>query len=118
MDAVADGAAARWFSAEFIEREPRTVARLVARLRELEPERYAACCDALAATDLRGDVGSIALPLLIIAGERDPVTTIADAEWLAGAIAGARMTVVPASHISNVEAEQAFTAALREFLSA
>jgi 3-oxoadipate enol-lactonase len=116
MDAVADGAAARWFTPDFIERAPGTVARMVGTLRAQDAEGYAACCDALAAADLRDAVGGIPVPTLVIAGEHDPVTTVADGEWLRGRIAGARLATVPASHISNVEAAAAFTRALREFI--
>jgi 3-oxoadipate enol-lactonase len=116
MAPVADGAAARWFTPAFIERAPGTVARLLATLRAQDPQGYAACCDALAGADLRGTVGAIAAPTLIVAGEHDPVTTVADAAWLWERIAGARLVTVPASHISNIEAEEAFTHALRHFL--
>ena len=116
MGPIADGAAARWFTPAFIERDPDTAARLVATLRAQDPQGYAACCDALAGADLRGTAASIAAPTLIMAGEHDPVTTVADASWLWERIAGAQLVAVPASHISNIEAEEAFTRALRSFL--
>jgi len=117
MDAVADGAAARWFSPQFAAREPDAVARLVQVLRAQDRHGYAACCEALAGADLRGQVAAIAAPTLVIAGEYDPVTTVADAEWLAAQIGGAQATVLSASHISNIEAAGAFTASLRHFLA-
>lgn len=118
MGAIADGAPARWFTPAFIEREPDTVARMVAALRAQDAAGYAACCDALAHADLRADVQRIGAPTLVVAGEVDPVTTVADAAWLRAHIPGARMAALPASHLSNVEAAAAFTAALREFLLA
>jgi 3-oxoadipate enol-lactonase len=111
MDGVADGAAARWFTPAF-------VARMIARLRGQDREGYAACCTALAAADLRGAVASIAAPTLVIAGADDPVTTVADAGWLADTLPAAQLAVVPASHISNLEAAEAFGAALHGFLPA
>lgn len=116
MDAVADGAAARWFTPDFIARAPAAVRRLVEALRIQDTEGYAACCDALAAADLRDDVGAIAAPTLVIAGADDPVTTVADAAWLRERIHGARSATLPASHISNIEAAGAFNDALRRFL--
>jgi 3-oxoadipate enol-lactonase len=118
MGAVADGAAARWFTPAFIERERHTVSLMIGALREQDAEGYAACCDALAEADLRGALGSIAAPTLSIAGEFDPVTTVADGEALAAGIRGAQLASVPASHISNIEAEQAFTSVLLRFLAA
>jgi 3-oxoadipate enol-lactonase len=117
MDAVADGAAARWFTRGFIERAPATVARMVKALRGQDAQGYAACCDALAQADLGAGVRAIPVPTLIVAGEHDPVTTVADGEWLRDRIAGARQVTVPASHVSNIEAEEAFTAILRGFLA-
>jgi 3-oxoadipate enol-lactonase len=116
MDPIADGAPARWFTQGFIARAPDTVARMVRTLRAQDAEGYAACCDALAHADLRDQVQDIAAPTLVIAGEHDPVTTVGDAEWLRERIPGARMATVPASHISNIEAEPGFTALLAEFL--
>ena len=117
MDGVADGAAARWFTDAFIEHAPDTVARLVAALRNQDPQGYAACCEALADADLRDEVAAISVPTLIVAGEHDPVTTVTDGTSLRDRIAGARLVTVPASHISNIEAAPAFTEALHAFLA-
>jgi 3-oxoadipate enol-lactonase len=115
---VANGAAARWFTRAFIARAPHVVARMIARLREQDAEGYAACCDALAEADLRPGVATISATTLVIAGDQDPVTTVADGEWLAGAIRAATLAVVPASHISNIEADGPFTTHLLHFLAA
>ena len=116
MAAVADGAPARWFTPQFLQHAPDTVARMAATLRGQDAGGYAACCEALAQADLRASVGMITVPTLVIAGEHDPVTTLDDARWLQQQVVGSRLASVPASHISNVEAEQAFTAQLRAFL--
>ena len=116
LGVVADGAAERWFTPAFAEREPRRVAALVATLRAGSAEGYAACCDALAAADLRGLLPSIGVPTLLIAGASDPVTTVADATVMRAAIPHAAMVTLEASHISNIEAEAAFNLALGEFL--
>lgn len=117
LDGVADGAAGRWFTPDFAQREPRRVATLVAGLRGASAEGYAACCDALAAADLRETLVTIAAPTLLIAGVHDPVTTVADAAAMQEQIPGAAMVTLDASHISNIEAETAFNHALREFLA-
>lgn len=118
LDVVAMGAAARWFTPAFVVREPHRVARMIGRLREQDREGYAACCAALAEADLRTAVATISATTLVIAGDQDPVTTVADGEWLAGAIRAATLAVVPASHISNIEADGPFTTHLLHFLAA
>jgi len=115
MDGVADGAAGRWFTEGFIQREPALVRHMIDHLRGQDPEGYAACCDALAQANLRADVSAIASPTLVIAGSQDPVTTVADAQWLAGQMPNARVAVLAASHLSNIEAADDFTQELRRF---
>ena len=83
----------------------------------IAPEGYAACCEALVQADLRDAMASIRVPTLLIAGASDPVTTVADAQAMQRAIAGARMVELPASHLSNLEAPDAFDDALGAFLA-
>ena len=117
MDGVADGAAGRWFTPEFIARAPVLVDAMVSDLRHCAPRGYAACCTALADADLREQVSRIEAPTLIVAGRHDPVTTVADARFLQNRIAGANYLELDASHLSNVEAADAFTAGLATFLA-
>lgn len=117
MKGVAGGSAGRWFTPGFVDREPATVDRLVQGLRATPAEGYAACCDALAAADLRGEAAAIASPLLVIAGRYDPVTTVEDARWLAAQARDARVEELAASHLSNIECPEDFTSRLRRFLS-
>ena len=116
MGVVAAGSADRWFSADFRQHQPAIVEPLCHQLAHADAEGYAECCEALAAADLRGEVAAIRLPMLIIAGEHDPVTTVADANYLHQQIDAAFLVNLPASHLSNVEASEEFTSALIAFL--
>jgi len=87
-------------------------------LRATAPDGYAACCEALAEADLRSEVAAIANPLLVIAGRYDPVTTVDDANWLAAQAQDARVEELAASHLSNIECPEDFSACLRRFLAA
>ena len=116
MGVVAAGSADRWFSADFRQHQPAIVEPLCHQLAHADAEGYAECCEALAAADLRGEVAAIRLPMLIIAGEHDPVTTVADANYLHQQIDGPFLVNLPASHLSNVEASEEFTSALIAFL--
>ena len=53
MGPIADGTADRWFTRAFQDREPGTVGPIVDRLRQVTPEGYAGCCDAIGAMDQR-----------------------------------------------------------------
>jgi 3-oxoadipate enol-lactonase len=117
MQALAESSPGRWFSADFVKANPATVERAQAWIAGIAPEGYAACCDALAASDLRDDLHRITTPTLLLAGSSDPVTTVADAQAMQAGIAGAQLAVVPASHLSNLEAPRAFDQALLHFLA-
>ncbi|MES2259360.1 MAG: 3-oxoadipate enol-lactonase [Pseudomonadota bacterium] len=116
MDAVADGAAGRWFTPRFRKLAPGLVGHYVEGLRRCAPAGYAACCEALADADLRDKVKDIDAPTLIIAGLRDEVTTVEDARFICSRIADARCAELDASHLSNLEAEAEFTRCLVDFL--
>ena len=117
MADVAAGAAGRWFTADFAARQPDVVQRLTDSLRVTSAEGYASCCDALALADLRGEIDRIVAPTLVIAGQYDPVTTVDDARFIAERVPGAHLVALEASHLSNVEAADAFNAAVLAFLS-
>jgi 3-oxoadipate enol-lactonase len=67
-------------------------------------EGYAACCEALAAMDLRGDLAAIDAPTLVVAGADDPSTPPDHAERIAAGVDGARVVVLDdARHLASVE---------------
>jgi 3-oxoadipate enol-lactonase len=82
------------------------------------PEGYAACCDALSEWDVRGGLGSISAPALVLVGSEDPATPPDQAQLIADGIAGAVLTVIPgAAHLLNVEQPDPFNRATRNFLT-
>lgn len=117
MQALADSAAGRWFTEDFVRAHPDAVQRAQRWLAGIDPQGYAACCEALATSDLSAEVAGISTSTLLLAGASDPVTTVAEAQALHAVIRGSRLAVVPASHLSNLEAPQAFERALRGFFA-
>ncbi|MFF0739784.1 3-oxoadipate enol-lactonase [Streptomyces sp. NPDC004111] len=107
---LAESAPSRWFTTRF---DGPAVERLRAGQRAADPDAYAACCDALAAFDLRGDLGRITAPTLVVAGREDRATPPADARLLADGIPDAALTEIPrAAHLANVERPEPVLAAL------
>ncbi|MEO6917675.1 MAG: 3-oxoadipate enol-lactonase [Collimonas sp.] len=117
MDDVADGAAGRWFTPAFIAHAPDQVAQYVQSLRTCSPAGYAGCCQALADADLREGIAAIKTPTLLIVGRHDPVTTAADAHFMQSRIGNSRYAELLASHLSNIEASDAFNRLLQDFLT-
>ncbi|MFF9040652.1 3-oxoadipate enol-lactonase [Streptomyces sp. NPDC014892] len=108
---LAETADARWFTPGF------TVPELVEDHRRADPEAYAACCDALAAFDIRAELPGITVPTLLVAGREDPATPPAHLREIADAVPGATLTEIPgASHLAPAERPEAVLAALRGHL--
>ncbi|NLY33652.1 MAG: 3-oxoadipate enol-lactonase [Alcaligenaceae bacterium] len=116
MDPVADGSVGRWFTEGFVQANPAIVNDLIKSLRQTDAEGYASCCEALAHADLREKIALIKVPTLIVAGDHDPVTTIADAKAITAKITGSSQVNLNASHLSNIETHETFNHALDTFL--
>jgi len=70
----------------------------------------------MADTDLRDELGSVAVPTLLLWGELDARSPVRVAHEFSRAIPTARLVVLEgAGHLSNLERPAAFTAAVREF---
>ena len=117
MDAIGDGVMNIWFTKEFREKNPDTIARMRATLVANKPAGYIGCCSAIRDMDQRWAISNIALPSLIIAGRSDNATPLKDSEFMKGRIAGSELVALEAGHISNVEQKAAFNAALEKFLA-
>jgi 3-oxoadipate enol-lactonase len=118
MDAIVSGVIERWFTEPFRLKDPEAVARIVKMLRATPPDGYNAACAALRDTDQRETIATITARTLVIAGAADLATTPADGQFIAARIAGARYVELPAAHLSNIEAAEAFTTTLLRFLTA
>ncbi|MFD7874417.1 3-oxoadipate enol-lactonase [Streptomyces sp. NPDC059766] len=108
---LAENADARWFTPGF------SVPRLVRDHREADPGAYAACCDALAAFDLRDRLGELSVRTLLIAGRQDPATPPAHLREIADAVPHATLVELPgASHLAPAQCPEAVLTALRAHL--
>jgi 3-oxoadipate enol-lactonase/4-carboxymuconolactone decarboxylase len=108
----------RWFTPGFTDRRPDVAADLAAMLTATAAEGYASCCEAIAALDLRADLGTVAAPTLVLAGREDPVCPPALALELHEGIASSSLVILPgAAHLANLEQPEAFTRALVDHLA-
>ena len=103
MSSVTAQSLGRWFPAGFAGREPEAAAAFAADLERTDVSGYAACCAAIGAMDLRGALGSIAAPTIVIAGADDPATPPDHGAAISAGIARSRLAVVRgAAHLANV----------------
>ncbi|WP_425827947.1 4-carboxymuconolactone decarboxylase [Streptomyces fractus] len=120
LDPIARTAPERWFMHGFATAQPAITDWAVQMVRTTDPGCYIASCEALAAFDVREELGDIGVPTLVLVGSEDQVTGPAEARTLVAGIPDARLAVVPgASHLAPVEQPAAVTDLLvRHFTSA
>jgi 3-oxoadipate enol-lactonase len=116
MTAIADAVMGRFFCDAFRAAHPDTVETFRHILLRTAPQGYAGCCAALRDADLSQELGRIRAPTLVIGGRLDASTPQAQAEALAHGIEGARLSLLDAAHLSNIEQPAAFIAAVMKHL--
>jgi 3-oxoadipate enol-lactonase len=116
MAAIAPGVIDRWFTKPFQEQAPDAVARIRDMLLATDPGGYTGCCAAVRDMDQRQAISAIKVPALVIAGRHDLATSPEQGRLIAETVPGARFLELDAAHLSNIEAEAAFTRALLDFL--
>ncbi|HET9170160.1 MAG TPA: 4-carboxymuconolactone decarboxylase [Actinospica sp.] len=113
MSELAETAPNRWFPAASPVRSGAPTAALLAVHASADPLAYAACCDAIAATDLTSALADITAPTLVIAGREDPATPPIHSRELADGIRDAALTELPRTgHLAPFESPEAVADAL------
>lgn len=94
------------------------VDRVVTTMSQVRLSGYTGAAHMMASTDHSAELGRIAVPTLVLVGEHDRVTGIAESQALAAGIPHALFEVVPGGgHAVNQENPTAFNACLRRFLA-
>jgi 3-oxoadipate enol-lactonase len=117
LASIADQVMRLWFTAEFHTRAPETIARTKEMLTATPVNGYIAACEAIRDMDHRPLLPKIKVPTLVIAGRHDHSTPLAMAEVMHTNIPGASLSVIEASHISNVEQPAVYTDTVLKFLT-
>lgn len=117
MAPITDTVIARWFTPAFRAGNAPQVERIAAMLAATDPAGYAGCSAAIRDMDMRPTASLIPCPTLVIAGNHDPATPPDHAAFLARTIAGAQLATLEAAHLSNIEQNTVFNAALSQFLT-
>jgi 3-oxoadipate enol-lactonase len=112
------GTMARWLSADFQKQAPYTSQWIRDLIAATPADGYAGCGEAIKAMDLSPEkLATIKTPTLVIAGEKDPGATPAEAARIAASISGAQSFVIPGGyHLCNVEFPHLFSERVLAFL--
>jgi 3-oxoadipate enol-lactonase len=109
---------ANWFPAQMLKSGSPLVEPFRAMLLATDRRGVAGAWAAVRDADLRRTIALIPRPTLVIAGRDDTVTAASHGEHIAATIPGARLVVLPAVHLSNVERPEEFMQAVLDFLLA
>lgn len=107
----------RWFTPEFQAKAPAEIEKIRAVFERSDETGYIGCCQAVQTFDFREKVSGVRVPTLVIAGTHDPATTPVDTKSVADRIAGSKFVELSASHLSNIEQREKYSAAVAEFLA-
>ena len=118
MAGLRDASIARWFTPDFAQANPDQAKRITDMLAATSPQGYAANCAAVRDADFRDQLGSIEVPTLVIAGTEDAVTPPAGSHFIQEHVRGAQYAEFYAAHLSNVQAGDAFSQRVVQFLLA
>jgi pimeloyl-ACP methyl ester carboxylesterase len=101
-----------------VRERPKLVDRLRRMVEEASPQAVAWAQRAMAARTGSLDVlAELSVPALVVVGEEDLITPVADAEAMAAVLPDVVLTVIPAAgHLSSLEAPDTFNWAVRGLL--
>ena len=116
LEAIVDGNMERWFTSGFRDRAPDAMARMKKMFVATKVEGYVGCGEAVRDMDHRPLLSKIFAPTLVIAGKHDPATTLEAGEFIKQHIPGAKIAVLEAAHIANIEQPRAYADTVLGFL--
>ncbi len=117
MTALADETLQRWFTPPYLAKDPRGVRSIRGMILSTPVSGFIGCSEAIRQLDFMERLGDIRLPTLIIVGEQDPGTPVANSEAIHNRIKDSRLEIIPsAAHLCNVEQAEVFNQILLGFL--
>jgi 3-oxoadipate enol-lactonase len=116
LAAIVDANMERWFTAGFRQRAPQAMAKMREMFLATKVDGYVGCGEAIRDMDHRPLLPKISVPTLVIAGRQDPATTLEAGEYIRQNVPGARIAVLEAAHISNLEQPQEYAQTVLGFL--
>jgi len=117
VSAITGAAQERWFTPEFIARNPDLVEQRMRQLRENHAPSYAAAYTVFSTTDLADRLHAIQAPTLVATGEGDVGSNTRMARYMHEQIRGSRLAILPGlRHSVLVEAPGLVTQLVSEFL--
>jgi 3-oxoadipate enol-lactonase len=119
LSAITDVAMRRLFAPEFQAQHPDLMKDRREAFLRTDPDVFRGACEALAALDLRPQLGEVKVPVLVLVGEHDEATPPPMSHELAAGLPDARLvTLSGCAHVPQLQAPEVFLAAIGDFLPA
>lgn len=116
MQAIVDDTMERWFTESFRNNNSQRVAETKAMFLRSDILGYSNCCAAIRDADFRESLSQVSVETLVITGDEDPVTNVAQAEFIAENIPNARLKVLHARHLASTELPEEYAQVLIDFI--
>ncbi|MBR0781329.1 alpha/beta fold hydrolase [Bradyrhizobium iriomotense] len=118
LQAITDVAMRRLFAPEFQERHPDLMRDRREAFLRTDLDVFRAACDALAGLDLRAELATVKVPVLVLVGEHDEATPPPMSHELAAGLPRAELKIIPGcAHVPQLQAPWQFLEALEGFLT-
>ena len=118
LAAVADVARRRLFAPDYQAAHPEPMAERKERFLAIDLRIFHSACQALAALDLRAQLGSVQVPVLVLVGEMDEATPPPMSEELAAGLPDARLVRLSGcAHVPQLQEPGLFRSAIAGFVS-
>jgi 3-oxoadipate enol-lactonase len=116
MAGMVEPTLARFFTPNFVAKNPATVERFRAMIRDTAADGHIGCCEALRGLSEGASLPKIAVPTLFMGGEHDIGAPPSIMREMAAAVPGACYVMLDgAGHISNIEAPERYLAEIEQF---
>lgn len=117
LEAIVDGTLASWLTEDWREANPKRTAQVREMILANDPTGYIACCHGLKGLDYFRRLGDAQVPVLYVGGAVDMGAAPEVMQAMADATPGSSyISILGAAHVANINAPEAFNAAIAPFL--
>jgi 3-oxoadipate enol-lactonase len=116
LSETADMFLRNWFPPRMLQVRSPLVGAFRATILAMSPQGLAGCWAAIRDMDMRRTISLIRCPTLVIAGQHDTVTLPSHGKLIAATVPGAKLVMLPAVHMSNIEHPAEFLNTVLGFL--
>jgi 3-oxoadipate enol-lactonase len=117
LEAIVEGTLASWLTEDWRAANPEALDKVRTMVLGNDPKGYVNCCLALKRLDYLRRLGDATIPVLFVGGDQDMGASPEVMRAMADATPGGVYHTVPnAAHVANINAPEAFNAAVSDFL--